>query len=118
MRPCWPALWLESCLTKSAADDPQGRRRPLHFGRNDPLGEEYRHAPRSRARDVYRREREAAHYGGGASALAGQIVLVMGVSSGHRARGGPACSRRGGPPFRGGCGCSAEISAGWTRNLL
>src|SRR5207247_1974776 len=21
-------------------------------------------------------------------------------------------------PFRGGCGCSAEISAGWTRNLL
>ena len=37
--------------------------------RSDPLGEECRHRPGSGARDVYRREREAAHHGGGVSAL-------------------------------------------------
>jgi len=51
-----------------AAGDPQGRWRPVHPGRNDPLGEERRYRPRSGARDVYRREREAAHHGGAVSA--------------------------------------------------
>jgi len=45
--------------------DPQVRRRAVHPGRSDSLGEECRRRPGSRARDVYRREREAAHHGGG-----------------------------------------------------
>ena len=40
---------------------------PVHPGRNDPLGEECWHRPRSGARDVYRREREATPHGGGMS---------------------------------------------------
>ena len=46
----------------------QGRRGPVHPGRNDPLGEERRHRPRSGARHVYRRKRQAAPHGGQVSA--------------------------------------------------
>ena len=52
-----------------AAGDPQVRRRSVHSGRGDPLGEECRHRPGSGARDVYSREREAAHHGCGVSSL-------------------------------------------------
>ena len=42
----------------------QGRRSPVHPGRNDPLGEERRHRPRARTRDVYRRKGQAAPQAG------------------------------------------------------
>ena len=60
----------EYTVEGTAAGDPQGRRRPVHPGRNDPRGAERRHRPRRGARDVHRRKRQAAPHGGRVSAVA------------------------------------------------
>jgi hypothetical protein len=78
--PCWPAVTRTHGVVATGvpprflrgggqtAGDPQGRRRPVHPGRSGPLGEERRHRPRSGARDVHRRKRQAAPHGGRVSA--------------------------------------------------
>ena len=56
-----------------AAGDAQGRRRLVHSGRDDPRGEERRQRPRSGARHLHRRKREATPRGGEVSDGAGGI---------------------------------------------
>ena len=69
-----------------AAGDAQGRRRLVHPGRKDPLGEERRQRQRGGARHVYRRKREAARRAGSGD-RPGEVTGGDGISDQEDTKG-------------------------------